>query len=262
MVRLRIPRTIRLSLMASTAAVLAMLFPPAAVGGQLPLEVQANGQSVSETLNEVRQLISGGNLTEALDRLERVQRDATALERENLDLQEEFLWQAAIVPLDFAQQLTNQGQYHVYARRSMEGWKEYVRWYDQLTPGQRGQLGFGRDRINKATAHLGNAIVRMEQPLLLFDEYADIPGILYLGPDAIALWKNWLYACPDWVPPGERSASVRRRIICTAECGEQWSIYASTLAEWAREYRLRALVRERYLRETEQINEASQSCGL
>lgn len=218
------------------------------------------GQRVSETLSEVRELIADGNFTQALDRLERARIDATVLEREQLVLQEEFLWQNAITPLDFAQKLTNKRQFRAYAKRSMEGWNDYVNWYHHLTPAQRTQLGSGNDRINKATAHLGNALVRMEEYSLLFEKYADIPAIRYLGPDAIKLWKHWLYACPNWVPVKERTAARRRRKICTEECGDRWLIYADTLEEWANTYRLRNSVRRRLLREVKQISDASQSC--
>lgn len=219
------------------------------------------GQSISETLLQVRQLIAEGKLTEALDRLERALIDGTVLERENLVLQEEFQWQAAMAPLDFAQQLTFQDQFRAYAQRSMEGWERYINWYHQLTPDERDQLGSGHNRINMATAHLGNATVRMGQPSLFFDRYANIPDILYLGPDAIALWKQWLYACPEWIPATERSAALRRRKICTEECMEPWLIYAETLKEWAMSFPLRESVRARSLREASQIHEASQSCA-
>lgn len=219
------------------------------------------GQSISETLVQVRQLIAEGKLTEALDRLERALIDGTVLERENLVLQEEFQWQAAMAPLDFAQQLTYQDQFRAYAKRSVERWERYIDWYHQLTPDEREQLASGHNRINMATAHLGNAMVRMGQPSLFFDRYANIPDILYLGPDAIALWKQWLYACPEWVPAPERTAALRRRKICTEECKEPWLIYAETLEEWAMSFPLRESVRARSLREASQIHEASQSCG-
>ena len=217
---------------------------------------------VLTTLLAVREHIRNDNITEALQILENAQIDNAVLGRTNLKVQEEYLWQAAITPSDFAAQLTYRLQYQAYAKRSMERWKNYIDWYHRLSSEQKNQLRPGHIRINKATAHLGNAIVRMEQYELLFDEYANIPDITYVGPDAIKLWKHWLYACSDWIPmpSSERSSEARKRIICTEQCRDYWLDYADTLEEWAGVYSLRTAVRNRRLREVSQIREVSKTC--
>src|ERR1019366_7556701 len=112
------------------------------------------------------------------------------------------------------------------------------------------------NRTQAVTAFLGNADLRMEDPRKLFEDYSNVPDVTFLGTDAIELWKNTLYTCPNWQPvsPDERG-DLRRRKICSDSCTEDWRVYASTLDEWAKSFYLRSTVKESKLREATQIKE-------
>jgi len=219
-------------------------------------------RSLSEILREVRELIGQERITDALELLDEVRVSAAMLERETLILQEEFLWEAAMLQLEFANHLTNREQYLEYARRAYVAWKDYVGWYHNLSVEDKKRLGSNHTRIKAASAHLGNSIIRMGEPRTLFREYADIHDVSYLGTDAIELWKHWLYACPEMQPvkSSERSAELRRRKICDEKCKEDWLAYGETLKEWASVEFLRTSVRERKLREADQIKQEAERC--
>ena len=212
-------------------------------------------------LTQARSLVEQGRTADALKILNEASAAVVALETENLILKEEFLWETAMSNLDFSNQLTVQGQYIEYARMACECWKRYINWYSSLPSEQKARLG-QRIRINMATAFLGNSIIRMGEPRRLFEEYAEISEPEFFGPDALALWKSWLYACPDMVPvpSAARTTELRRRKICDSECTEYWVIYADTLALWAQKANLSQLVRERKLREAEQIKQIAEEC--
>src|SRR5208337_4885146 len=121
-------------------------------------------------------------------------------------------------------------------------WDDYIKWFDRLSDAQKAKLPADRVRINVATRYLGNAIILMEEQQVLFDEYKNISRVEYLGTDAIELWKNTLYQCPDWRPVADRTSRARRAKICTEDCTGEWLAYAGTLSEWAGKYTLRTFV--------------------
>ncbi|MFQ5631192.1 MAG: hypothetical protein ACE5I1_20665, partial [bacterium] len=151
-------------------------------------------EKLSEVLLQLRNHIEQGKMTEALELLDKGQVAAALLENENLNLHEEFLWEASMANLDFANELRNREQYVEYARRAKERWKDYINWFHQLSQEDKGRLSSSHDRINKATTHLGNSILRMHAPRDIFTEYAEIPDVGYLSTVSFTIWKQWLYA--------------------------------------------------------------------
>ena len=217
-------------------------------------------QELVRNLNHAQELIRAGKLPDALTLLDETQRAASGIVIENLALQEEVLWETATTHLDFAQDLTNPEQRKRYASIARERWDDYIKWFDRLSDAQRAKLPADSVRINVATRYLGNAIILMEEQQVLFDEYKNIPRVEYLGTDAIELWKNTLYQCPDWRPVADRTSRARRAKICSDDCTGEWLAYAGTLSEWAGKYRLRTFVQASYVREANQIQEVAKSC--
>lgn len=218
-------------------------------------------QSLLSSLAKAQHLISVGRIPDALEVLKNLATAASALQRDNLRLKEEVLWQSAMAHLDFAQQLINQDQRNHYAARARDHWLQYIQWFDTLSDGEKANLPSGNMRINQAVRFLGNSLVVMRDQRRLLHEYMNIPRPQYLGVDAIELWKDILYSCPDWSESRPRTASLRRAKICSQECKEDWIAYGAALKDWAKEYNLRNVARERYLREAEQIQQESARCS-
>lgn len=214
---------------------------------------------LTRVLAEAQRLLDQGRTMEALEVLEQAAELATDLEVRNLVLQEEVLWQAAMSNLDFAQELTNQTQYRIYAQRARDLWKAYIEWYADLSPEERKQLPRRNRRIEAATRHLGNANVRSEDLANVFADYADIPEAAFLGTEALRLWKSILYRCPDWRPV-EQTGALRREKICSEECGEEWLTYADVLKEWSTASQAGPASKRSASRETEEITRVADSC--
>jgi len=230
----------------------------------LGMATDSNSQQKSgllAILDEAEQLKEQGRTTEALKLLDKV--DIVSLEKETLILQEKFLWARAMSNLDFADELRNRNQYIPYAERAHGYWQEYINWYHQLSKQNKDKLdSLGHKRIKMATAHLGNSIIRMEEPRRLFKEYSDIRDVQYLGEDAIDLWEHWLYACPDMKPIKllEYTDELLWTKVCNNKCTNDWLYYAETLAEWAQVEYLREEVRGRKLEEAYRIKEIAENC--
>lgn len=230
----------------------------------LGMATDSNSQqkrSLSTILHEAEQLKKQGKTTEALKKLEEF--DIVSLEKENLILQEKFLWARAMYNLDFADELCNRNQYIAYAKIARGYWQNYINWYHQLSKQNKDMLdSLGHKRIKMATAHLGNSIIRMEEPRRLFKEYCDIPDVQYLGFNAIDLWEHWLYACPDMQPIKllECTDELLQTKVCNNKCTNDWLYYAETLAEWAQVEYLREEVRGRKLEEAYRIKEIAENC--
>jgi len=217
---------------------------------------------ISRILRQARQLISENRIIDALELFEEVSIGLVMIDKNPIS-QEEFLWERAMLYLDFANQLTNRNQYIEYAKRAHSYWCDYIGWYDDLSPEDREKLGNWHIRIKKATAHLGNSTIRMEEPILIFEDYPVICKAEDLGVDAIKLWKHWLYACPEMIPvnSSERTAELRRRKICNVNCTDHWLCYAEILYEWAELEDLRPSVRNLKQKEARQIEDAAKTCN-
>ncbi len=225
--------------------------------------VAASGQprrTLAELLAEAQTFLREGKIQPALDLLEKAMEAGAELETAHLTLQEDLRWQVAMASLDYAQELSNEKQYKAYASRARELWKEYIDWYHGLPAAQRMQLSPNHNRIHRATAFLGNASVRMDRLEQVLTDYADIQDVGYLGSNAMELWKSTLYRCPDWARVAEQTAAARRTKVCTERCQDHWIAYAGTLAEWAPKFSLREGVRQRYLREADQIRNIAAQC--
>jgi hypothetical protein len=213
-----------------------------------------------DNLKQAQELIKAGKIPDALTLLDETKDDALKAKTDNLALEEDILWQTAMAYLDFSTVLTNAEQYKHYARLARDQWKEYINWFDQLSDEDRAKLPNGHVRINAATRHLGNAIIRMEDRGQLLDDYNNISRVEDLGTEAIELWKNTLYECPDWRPVADRTPGIRREKICSADCKDEWLTYADTLTEWADKANLRKAAQAFYIREANQIKEVAKAC--
>lgn len=230
------------------SALCLVLFSPLAYGAE----------SVSELLSRAQRLIVSNRTPEALELLSRAAQLVSAMERRNLILEEQALWQSPMAHLEFADTLTNPEQRKKMASRSHDGWLDYIEWYSNLSDIQTKRLPRPNRRFNRATAHLGNAALLMAEPQRLLDEYPR--HVSLLGPDALLLWKSALYACPDWRLGTERSAATRARKICDDSCNEHWVTYAESLRDWLRTFPLKESARAPYRREIDQILAAARQC--
>jgi hypothetical protein len=213
-----------------------------------------------DNLKQAQELIKAGKIPDALTLLDETKHSAIEYEIANLALKEDILWQTAEAHSDFSTVLTNAEQYKHYAGLARGQWKDYIDWFDGLSDGERAKLPAGHVRINAATRHWGNATIRMDEHWLLFDDYNGISRIEDLGTEAIELWKNTLYECPEWHPVPDRTPSVRREKICSKDCKDQWLAYADTIKMWADKANLRKPAQAVYMREAAQINEEANAC--
>lgn len=211
-------------------------------------------------LGEAQRLISNGQTLQALEIIEKAKSAAALVEGQTLALQEEVHWQDAMMTHEFADQLEDYHAYTSYAGKARRKWREYIQWYHRLNADEREKLPKLNRRIAMATAHLGNACSRMHDIWGMFDEYRNIEAVDYLGVNTISLWKRFLYQCPDWSAPSERTVDVRRTKICNDRCTEQWLVYADSLEEWVDTQDLRRTVKNSYLREIEQIRGEAEEC--
>jgi hypothetical protein len=170
--------------------------------------------------------------------------------------QESLLFEVAVAHLEYIDKIKNPAQAKQCASKSAILWKKYIEWYHALGPEQLLTLLSGHNRINKAVAHLGNALIRKGDIDSLFDEYSNIAAldILYFGTDAILIWKNGLYGCPDGNVNKQHTSITRRESISNG-CEEQWNSYALTLKDWVDVAPLQLSAKNSYLREIEQIEE-------
>jgi hypothetical protein len=221
----------------------------------------AQAPTLTELLVEAQRHLQAGRIPEAIELLEQAKQATSHMEQEQLYLQEEFYWQRATAALDYAQRLTNEDQIRAMGSRARDLWQEYIAWYGGLTPGQHEDLPPNHDRIQKATRFLGNAGWRMRDLSQVLTDYETTQDVLYLGIDAITLWKNTVYRCPDWAPEGARTASLRRQKVCTDSCTDRWVAYAESLDEWARTFGMRQAARNRYLREASQVIDIAGACS-
>lgn len=217
-------------------------------------------------LQKAQTLVEDGRITEALTVLDEGQALAANQPRKNVTAVERYRWEVAITHLDFANQLTNSAQYREYARRARQKWKEYIDWYTRLSAEERSVLP--AVRIMAASQHLGNSIIRTEEPRDLFTEYADIQDARYLNSESLDLWKTWLYACPEMRPVASRARSAQLRAEKVCLCCEEWRLYAEVLQEWAeanwessRNITPPSRTLSRRLRESGQVFEAINQCS-
>jgi hypothetical protein len=217
-------------------------------------------QTLVDSLKQAQEFIKAGKIPDALTLLDETKDTALSIETENLALKEDILWQTAMAHLDFSAVLTNAAQYKHYAALAREQWIEYINWFDDLSDADRAKLPANHVRINAATRHWGNAIIRMEERRRVFEDYSNISRVEDLGTEAIELWKNTLYECPDWRPVADRTPRIRQERICTKDCKDEWLAYADTLTEWADKVNLRQRVQAKYIREANQIREAANTC--
>lgn len=225
-----------------------------------PLSENESTQKLKDTLKQMRKLHDENRLIDALELSYKEFNNPNLFCNRDFDLQESFVWEAAMLNLEYANSLSNDQQREAYCQRALLIWKKYINWYDGLSDSDRQKLFFSR--INMAVCHLGNTIILGCDPHDLFTENEDIPPG-YFGKDAIDLWKNWLYACPSKRPieSSERTAAVRRQLICNNEdCGEHWHEYAIILHDWAEKARLNSATRTTKLRESEQILKEYKKC--
>lgn len=231
---------------------------PLIIAFPLALLAQDSAKSIADTLVQAREKIEEGQPTEGLALLDQALAAATGIEGQNLSLRERLLFEAASANLEFAGALKNREQYRVYAGKARRQFLDYTKWFAGLSSADKKLVA---NRTQTVTAFLGNADLRMEDQRKLFEDYSNIPDVTFLGTDAIELWKNTLYTCPDWQPvsPDERG-DLRRRKICSDSCTEDWRVYASTLEDWAKSFPLRTTVKESKLREAGQIKEIAEHC--
>jgi hypothetical protein len=227
--------------------------------GAAKAQEDCSERKVIALLGEIRALIASGRSTDALDKIDYGVDIVGACRKKKLELSEEYYWEAGIQNLEFADRLTNQKAYRDQARKARTKWNDYISWYAELAPEDRGLLSSGHSRIQKATALLGAALLRMEEPRDLLEDYEQIADPSFLGVDAITIWKEWLYRCPDWRSTA-RTTAIRRQKICNSECRSDWEAYADALAEWAANANLTQAAKARALRQTEQIRQDAAAC--
>lgn len=223
------------------------------------------GQSqLSKTLSKIRTELKNGNITNALDLFDEVSENQELLKKEEIKIQEVFLWERAMTNLDFANKLKNTTQYVSYAEKAYEYWNNYISWFNDLTTEQRSTIPKENQRIKMAVAHMGNSIIRMHKPEILFEEYVKVPDPTYFGTNAFDLWKSWLYALPIYKPisSAERTTTLRNRLICNENCKDKWRDYADMLQEWAEKERLTTTAKRSYLREATQIINIYDNCAM
>lgn len=223
------------------------------------------GQSqLSKTLSKIRNELKNGNITNALDLFDEASENPELLKEEEIKIQEVFLWDRAMTHLDFSNKLTNTKQYIIYAEKAYEYWRTYILWYNALSPVQRETFPRENQRIKMAVAFMGNSIIRMSKPEILFDEFVKVPDPTFFGTNAFDLWKSWLYALPNYRPitSAERTTSLRNKLICDENSREKWRDYADMLQEWTEVERLTTTARKSYLRESAQIINVYENCAM
>lgn len=242
------------SRVAFSVFLLPLLFVLMLLPARMPAQSPANG--IAQSLARARQLIQAGDTTQALALLDEAFKEK---ESENLDLREELLFERANDYLTFAQIVSSPSQYQYYAGHARQRLLDYIDWFNRLSPANAKSLS--NSRIHTVTAFLGNADIRMDDPRKLFQDYSNISSVAFLGPDAIELWKSTLYTCPNWQAVSSEARGdprLRKRKICA--CTEEWRVYAATLADWAKSFNLREVVRKSKLREAQQITQIADQC--
>lgn len=223
--------------------------------------IPQTGQDFYTILNETRKLKIEKQNLEACDVYESISNTQLFIQNEDVNRQEEFLYEKAQHFLDVADKLTNINQRRTFARKSHDYWKEYIDWYDALTDSSKSVLNQANERILKATAFFGNSII-LYDPKSILDEYKNsIPNDKYFGPDAVDLWWRWLYRYPDLREVDNR-ARVRREKICNENYQDYWIVFSDFLTEWVDSFaNLKQRVKNDYLREVKRIQQIKENCN-
>ncbi len=249
-------RTLRIRPAWCAALVVASVVIITAAGG-----VRPDAQDPETLLASARAALQAGKMEAALEFLNRAIEALDQDKTVQVTLQEQLRWERAVTNLNFSNLLSVRNQYEQYARRAHDQWKEYIEWYDALSPADRKNIP--RQRILAATAHLASATFRGSlNHRQVLNDYKGMANITDFGAEAMDYWKQALYECPDWLPISDRDKTLdlKRRKVCLEPCRDDWTVYAATLAEWAPKVTLSAATRDAYLRDANQIRSLQNGC--
>jgi hypothetical protein len=213
---------------------------------------------------DVKTAINQNNMAFALQLLEQASTKLDELERRPVLEEEALRWDLAQINLDRADSMQNRSQIAEFANRSIERWREYVRWRSSLTDVQIEivQRNPKSDRIQSAVRLMGNAYMRRENLESfsirdLFSEYVDTPPG-FMSSKSIDLWINWLFRCPSWDEVENASfQQLGQRLKTDANvCREDWTDFHDYLQVWLEEQQLSAVKKKRYERRLRDLEAA------
>ena len=193
--------------------------------------LRAQNGNLADLLEQVKNLVGAGKMSEAVDKIEEGKALADALQSENLALVERYHWDAAITHQDFAKRLQNPDQKRQFTELARDKFQDYIDWYHSLIPEDKARLEQRQVRIMKATLYMGYSIIGTDGARALFAKYGEIPDVRYLNSEALRLWQRWLHACPNYSAPSDSSLPPSN--LCDRACAPQWKLYGQFLKEWA-----------------------------
>lgn len=215
-----------------------------------------------DTLAKFRDLRDAGSLLLALKYGSEALKNDTLFENNNYSKQESLFWEVSDAYMEYIDKIDNRIQSKECAGKAAQNWKLYIEWYSSIAEGQLEKLKPSHARIKMAVAHYGNSLIRKGDLDALYSEYFNIASnkIEHFGVDAIAIWKNGLYGCPDGNVKKQHTAKTRRESI-QGGCCEQWGNYAQVLSEWIDVERLQAASIAIFKREIQQIQKEIEQLG-
>jgi hypothetical protein len=213
-------------------------------------------------LNEFRLLRENSHFIDALQKGYDAANNVNIFNNSNYSEQESLIFEVAVFHLEYIDRISNSDQAKHCAEKAVALWKRYIDWFDKLSGEQRSNMHGSHIRISMAIAHLGNSLIRKGDLFQLFDCYANIAAknLNYFGTDAMSVWKDGLYGCPDGNLTKPHTAANRRNSIENG-CEEHWNNYASTLKEWVNIAPLQNSAKIVYSREIEQVEREIKNSG-
>lgn len=221
-----------------------------------------SNKELTAKLHEFRSMCENSRFIEALQKGCAAANNENIFSNDNYGAQESLLFEVAVFHLEYTDRINNSAQARRCAEKAAVLWKRYIDWFSRLSEKKRSSMHGSHIRINMAVAHLGNALIRQGDLFQLFDRYANIAAdsLQYFGTDAMAVWKDGLYGCPDGNAAKAHTAASRRNSIENG-CAEHWHGYAAILRDWLQVAPLQKSAKTAYLREIEQIEREIERLG-
>ncbi len=221
-----------------------------------------SNNALTAKLNEFRSLRENSHFIDALQKGYEAAFNENIFSNANYAAQESLLFEVAIFHLEYIDRINNSKQAKRCAEKAAALWKRYIDWFDKLSSEQRSAMHASHIRIVMAVAHLGNALIRQGELFQLYECYANIAAgdLHYFGPDAMTVWKNGLYGCPDGNVKIAHTVANRRKSIENG-CSEHWNTYAASLRDWLHIAPLQLSAKTSYEREIEQIEREIKNLG-
>jgi len=219
-------------------------------------------KELTAKLNEFRSLRENSHFIDALQLGYDAANNESIFSNSNYAAQESLIFEVAVFHLEYIDKIRNSDQARRCADKAFTLWKRYIDWFDKLSDEQRSTMHGSHIRIVPAVVHLGNSLIRKSDLFQLYDCYANIAAgnLHYFGTDAMTVWKDGLYGCPDGNVAKPHTAASRKNSIENG-CDEHWNNYAATLKDWIGIAPLRNSTKIKYLREIEQIEREIKNLG-